>query len=135
MAKKLKAEEAAQPRGVDAADLKRVVTGINKAKEKAAEHVGEAGQQTKQAVEDYGLDKKALTFVSGLARKEPSQQQATLAGVIEYADKLGMFDQTSMFDDLIPILEGIVDRANAAGGAPAPAPEKAATIRGLVPVN
>lgn len=133
MAKTLKPDEAKRAAGVSAGDLKRVVKTINASKEKAAEFVGQAGQATKQAVEDYNLDKKALTFVAGLARKEPSQQQATLRSVIDYADKCGMFDQIGMFDDLIPVLEGIVARANQpAPAAPAQA-EKKGVIASLVP--
>jgi hypothetical protein len=132
MAKALKPSEAARPTGIAAGDLKRIVTSINKAKEKAAEHVGQAGQQTKQAIEDYNLDRKALTFVAGLARKEPAQQQATLRGLIEYADKLGMFEQISMFDDLIPVLEGIVSRARAGEEAPRPATERSGVVASLL---
>lgn len=133
MAKPLKPEEAKRTRGISAADLKRVITGINKSKEKAAEFVGQAGQATKQACDDHNLDKKALTFVAGLARKEPSQQEATLRAVIEYADKFGMLDQISMFDDLIPTLEGIVKRASNSQGATPAQTEKKSVIASLVP--
>lgn len=116
MAKKMTPAEASKPRGIAAADLKRVVKEINRHKEQASENAGLAGQSTKNAVEQYGLDRKALGVVVGLSKKEPAQQQATLRGVIDYADKLGMFDSIDMFDDLVPALKRIVERAEASEG-------------------
>jgi len=113
--------EASKPRGIAATDLKRVVKEINRHKEQASENAGLAGQSTKNAVEQYGLDRKALGVVVGLSKKEPAQQQATLRGVIDYADKLGMFDSIDMFDDLVPTLKRIVDRAEASEGKKAKA--------------
>lgn len=112
MAKKMKAETAAATiRGVSAADLKRVVRDINKHRENASENAGLAGQATKQAIEQYNLDRPALTAVVRLSRAEPSKQQATLRGIIDYADKLGMFNQLDAFDDLIPAMERIINAA------------------------
>ncbi|WP_336801761.1 hypothetical protein [Kaistia sp. MMO-174] len=117
MAKKMKPADAATVRGVAASDLKRVVKDINRHKENASENSGLAGQATKQAIEQYGLDRKALTFVVGLSRNETAKQQGTLRGVLDYADKLGMFDWIDMFDDMIPTLERIVQRARDREGA------------------
>ena len=121
MAKKMTPAEASKPRGIAATDLKRVVKENNRHKEQASENAGLAGQSTKNAVEQYGLDRKALGVVVGLSKKEPAQQQATLRGVIDYADKLGMFDSIDMFDDLVPTLKRIVDRAEASEGKKAKA--------------
>lgn len=119
MAKKMKADEARKTGGISAVDLKRVVTGINRHKEAASENSGLAGQATKDAIERYGLDRKALTTVAGLAKKDIAQAQGTLRGMIDYADKLGMFDGVDMFDDLIPTLERIIARAREKEKAPA----------------
>lgn len=115
MANKMKPSSAAV-RGIVADDLKRVVKDINKHREKSAENAGLAGQATKQAIELYNLDRAALGAVVRLTRTEPSKAQSTLRGIIEYADKLGMFDHIDMFDDLIPTLEGIVLKARSSEG-------------------
>lgn len=116
MAKKMSPGEAAKPRGVAAVDLKRVIRDINRHRENASENAGLAGQATKQAIEQYNLDRPALTAVVRLSRAEQTKQQATLRGIIDYADKLGMFDAIDMFDDLIPTLERIVARAKESEG-------------------
>ncbi len=117
MAKKMKPADAAASRGVAAVDLKRVVKDINRHRENASENAGLAGQATKQAIEQYNLDRPALSAIVRLSRAEPSKQQSTLRGIIEYADKLGMFDSIDLFDDLTPTLEGIVARARESEGA------------------
>ncbi|XOK12663.1 hypothetical protein ACI6PO_06455 [Agrobacterium tumefaciens] len=111
MAKKMTPGDASKEKGVAAADLKRVVKEINRHKEQASENAGLAGQTTKNAIEQYALDRKALGLIVGLSKKEPAQQQSTLRGIVDYADKLGMFDSIDMFDDLIPSLERIIARA------------------------
>ncbi len=126
MAKKLKPEEAAASRGIAPSDLKRVVTDIIRHKANASENSGLAGQATKAACERYNLDKKALGLVTGLVKAEDQGKAiATLRGVIEYSDKLGMFDQVDAFDDLIPTMRRIVERAENA--APADAASAGAT--------
>ena len=116
MAKKMSPAEAAKPRGVAAVDLKRVVRDINRHRENASENAGLAGQATKQAIEQYSLDRPALTAIVRLSRAEQTKQQSTLRGIVDYADKLGMFDAIDMFDDLIPTLERIVARARDSEG-------------------
>jgi len=127
MAKKLKPGEGAPSAGVAPSDLKRVVKDIIRHKNNASENSGLAGQATKQACDQYGLDKKALGLVVSLSKQnDVGKAQSTLRGVVEYADKLGLFDQIDAFDDLIPTMERIVDRARNTrpdGGAPASAPE------------
>lgn len=111
MAKKMKPEGAAAPKGVAANELKRVVKDILRHKQNASENAGLAGQATAQAVDQYGLDRKALTLVVGLSKAEPSKAQGTLRAIVDYADKLGMFDQIDAFDDLIPAMRRIIERA------------------------
>lgn len=131
MAKKMKADDARKIAGISAADLKRVVTGITRHKEAASENSGLAGQATKDAIERYNLDRKALSTVVSLSKKETAQAQATLRGLIDYADKLGMFDGIDLFDDLIPTLERIVTRARDKEGK-APSGPDAKVIGGLL---
>lgn len=111
MAKQLKPDNAPTNGGIAASDLKRVVSDIKRHKENASEHSGLAGQAAKQAIDRYKLDRKGLSFVVGLSKRETVEAQASLRATIDYADKLGMFDQVDAFDDLIPIMERIVERA------------------------
>jgi uncharacterized protein (UPF0335 family) len=101
---------------LDRQALKRCIADINKHKEKAAEYIGQAGQATKNAVESHNFDKKALTFVAGLARKEADQQLATLGAIITYAEAMGMFDQMDMFNDAINAMKAVIE--NASKGTP-----------------
>jgi len=112
MAKKMSGADAARG-GVTSADLKRVIEDINRHKENASEHAGLAGKATQQAVERFGLEKTALTFNARLSRMEAAKRQGILRSQIDYADKLGFFDEIDAFDDLIDVLEGIVRKARA----------------------
>lgn len=105
--------------------LKRCVADINRHKADASEYNGLAGQATKNAVETYNFDKKALTFVANLARKEPSQQLTTLTNLIVYAEAMHMFDQLDMFNDAVGAMQAVVDRATS-DAPPAPGPKLAA---------
>jgi len=132
MAKKLKAGEGSATAGVAPSDLKRVVADIIRHKNNASENSGLAGQATKQACDQYGLDKKALGLVVSLSKQnDVGKAQSTLRGVVDYADKLGLFDQMDAFDDLIPAMERIIERAkNArpAAGVPAGTPSEMETM-------
>ncbi len=112
MAKKLKPEEAStEGSGITTKELKRVVSDVLRHKEHASENAGLAGQAVKQAVERYALDRKAFTIVVGLAKGEVTKAQGTIRSLIEYSDKLGLLDQVDAFDDLIPMLKRILERA------------------------
>ena len=97
MADKLPKEDG----GIKASVLQKIVTSIKADKAKASEFNGSAGQTTKKALADHGLDRKAFQFVLGLEKQESQNQQATLRGVIEYAHKMGMFDEVDAFDDIV----------------------------------
>lgn len=120
MADKLKADKGASRLDVKA--LKRCVEDINKHKEKATEYTGLSGQATKNACETYGFNKKALTFVAGLKKKEASQQLEVLGAIVSYAHGLGMFDQMDMFNDCVHAMQAVVERAAEGGAAAASAP-------------
>lgn len=128
MADKLKATKD----GLDRDALKRCVADINKHKEKAAEYVGLAGKATGNAVETYNFDKKALTFVANLARKEPSQQLATLGAMIAYAEAMGMFDQMDLFNDAIGAMRAVIEKAEADNPAK---PAGASAVAALASMN
>ena len=117
MAKQAKATDAAKSGGVNATDLKRVVTEISRQKGRASEAAGLAGKATQQAVEQYGLEKTALTFARRISDMEEGKRQGVIRASIEYWHKLGLLDQIDMFDDLIPTLEEIVQRAHNQRGA------------------
>lgn len=101
--------------------LKVSIAHINKQKEKASEYSGLAGKATAEAVEQHNFDKKALTFVAQLARKEPAQQEATLCAIVQYAEAMGMFAHVDMFNDAIGAMKNVIANAEGASGkGPAP---------------
>lgn len=109
MADKLK---TTNPGGVPASDLKRIIKDINRHKANASENAGFAGKAVSQALEQFpGMNRRALMLIVGLSKKEVPEAQATLRAAIDYADKFGMFDQVDAFDDMIPMLKRIVERA------------------------
>ncbi len=118
MADKLKAEKAGASR-LDVKALKRCVEDINKPKEKAGEYTGLSGQATKNACETYGFNRKALTFVSGLKKKEASEQLEVLGAIVSYAQGLGMFDQMDMFNDAAHAMQAVIENASKGGSAAA----------------
>lgn len=109
------------PAKLAAEDFQRVVKDIRHAKENASEYVGMAGQATKNAIDRYGLDRKALSFAVGLAKAEETKRMETLRCVLLYADHLGYFSQGDMFSDLIDAMKDIIKRSD--NGAPADAGE------------
>jgi len=98
---------AAKDDGIAQAALKKLVKDVAREKAKASEHNGNAGQHIKKAIEKHGLEKKGLAFVLGLEKMEETKRQGALRGVIEYAHKLGMFDEVDAFDDMGERFKGI----------------------------
>lgn len=129
MADKLKKDAANGASKLNVAALKRCLSEINKHKESASEYTGLSGKATQNACETYGFNKKALTFVSGLMKKEPSQQLEVLGAIISYAEGLGMFDQMDMFNDATHAMQKIIERATS--GIPAGSAPGAANVANL----
>lgn len=127
MAKKTKIDAEADKKadGIQPAELKRVISEINRQKELASEYSGNAGKATQTAVERYGLDRQALSFTRKLAGMEVAKRQSTLRSAIDYFEKMEFFSDIDMFDDLIGIMERIVRtaREKEAGLAAAPTGE------------
>lgn len=117
MAKKAKKTQAASG-AVPAEELKRVIKEFARQSASASEYAGHAGQVIKTAVDRYNLDRKAFRFILALSKMEETKRQATLRGLLEYADKLEMFDQISLMDDIIDTMESIVERARSNEGRP-----------------
>ena len=117
MAKRAKPKDASQSRGVTTEDLRRVVADISKNKTQASNYAGLAGKATQSAVEQYGLEKTALTFVRRLNDMEEGKRQSVLRSLVDYSNKLGFFDQIDAFDDLLATLEEIVSRTHNSRGA------------------
>lgn len=105
MADKVKNEATSS---FDVETFKAVVRSINAEKEKASEHVGRAGQATKDAIDRHNYNRKALTFIAGLAKKDPGEQAEVMSAVMTYAHGMGMFDTTDMFDPAIHAMRKIV---------------------------
>lgn len=122
MAKKLTAATAASAArgGIKPSDLRKLINDVNKHKRLASESNGMAGKATAMAVEANGLDKGAFTLCCRLDKMEPPKRQGFLRSMLDYAEKLGFFDEIDAFDDTVPILEGIVARAREKEGDPPP---------------
>jgi uncharacterized protein (UPF0335 family) len=118
VAKKITQESAASKArgGVKAAELRKLVTDINRHKKMASESSGLAGKATQMAAEAHGLDKGALTQCCRLDKWEPAKRQAFLRSFLDYGEKLGFFNEIDAFDDTVAILEEIVARARANEG-------------------
>ena len=125
MAKKISKSEgdAATRGGVKPADLKKAIAEVNRHKKHASENAGLAGKATQNAVELYGLEKKAFTMCARMTNVEPPVRQAQLRALLDYSEKLGFFDEIDMFDDTLVVMEAIIARARAKGdGGPAQDP-------------
>ena len=103
--------EKLQPKtkAVTAAGIKKAVAAIQADKDKASEFNGAAGKTQQQFMKEHGLDRTAFNFVMKLNKMEVIHQQGTLRGVIEYAHKMGMFDEVDAFDDMIALMRKIAD--------------------------
>ena len=103
------------------ADVERHIAEINRQKESASEYQGLAGQATQAACEALGVEKKALTFVAGLAKKDAGKAQSILVDLMRLSHAAGLWDQLDMFSDAVPVLDAILDRVRSGGAPPADA--------------
>lgn len=131
MAKKIAPKESsAKARGgIKPSDLKRVVTDILRHKSHASENAGLAGKATASACETYGLDKGGLSFVVSLSRMEAGKRGSKLRAALDYAEKLGYFDEVDMFDDTLNTLRDILKRAEEKAAA---GPEVEPAVKSLL---
>lgn len=109
--------------------FKTAVGDVNRSKEKAREHNGQAGKLTKEACDEHNFDKTAFTFMARLSRKEASQQAETFRHVIQMGAALGMADHLDMFDGVIETMQEIIDTVHA--GQPASKSESAKNVARL----
>lgn len=117
-----KVKDAAK--GFDADTFKGVIKAINREKEKASEHVGRAGQATKDAIERHNYNRKGLTFIAGLAKKETAEQAEVMSAILVYGHAMGMFDSTDMFDPALTVMKKIMEDVEA-GRSGRPTPDSA----------
>lgn len=122
-------EKVTKKTALNVSALKSAIKDINRHKESASEASGRAGNATKNACETYNFNKKALTLVAGLAKKEPAQQLEVLGAVVSYAAAMGMFDGSDMFNDHIKAMQDVIDAATK--GKPGAASAGAALVAGL----
>lgn len=106
-----KVKDAAK--GFDADTFKGVIKAINREKEKASEHVGRAGQATKDAIDRHNYNRKGLTFIAGLSKKEAAEQAEVMSAVLVYGHAMGMFDSTDMFDPAVTVMKKIMEDVEA----------------------
>ena len=99
--------------------IRKGIDDINAEKAQASEYQGSAAKMTKDFAERHNLDKKALTLVAGLARKELTQAQASLRDILRLARLYGLFDQIDAFADadMIADLEAIIAKARTSEAA------------------
>lgn len=116
----------AQRESVSADDLKRTIGEITRQKENAAEYAGMAGQVTRNAIEQYGLDRVALAFVLRLEKMEDGNREGTVIALLDYCEKLGHLDPGIIPDELLARLQSIIDRTH--NRAPAPISDDDASI-------
>lgn len=107
------AEKPKASAGVPKAKLKSAISSIQADKSKASEYNGSAGKTQQQFMKEHGLDRTAFNLVLKLDKAEPQNQQATLRGVIEYAHKMGMFDEIDAFDDIVTRMKEIAAEVEA----------------------
>lgn len=112
MAKKLSPAQA-QARGVSREELLRVVKEHDRQSAHASEYAGHAGQVIKTAVDKHNLNVKALRAAIGANKMEPSKRQDYLRSFIDYAFKLGFFDDIDAFDDILTDFQTIIDEVRA----------------------
>lgn len=94
MAKNVK-EETKQ---ITAKELKRVVNDALRQKEQASEYTGRHGQIVKQAVESYGLHRKAFNQCVAAEKMDLINRQDFMAATIDYWVKMGFFAGDDMFE-------------------------------------
>jgi hypothetical protein len=102
VAKKIGKNESA---GISPDELRGVLTKAQTEKAKAGEHTAEQSSIIRNAIEQYGLDRTALAMTRRLAGFEDSKRQATLRALLEYCAKMGFFDQTDAFDDIMAVID------------------------------
>lgn len=113
MAKEVKDDRSVT--GIDRDELRRVIAEAIRRKQEAAEYSGMHGKVVSQAVERHGIEKNAFTFVRRMAEMEDAKRQSVLRSVIDYAFKLGFFDQLDLFDETVATLETIVNDIRSRG--------------------
>lgn len=119
MAEQLKPEDAAPAARLTREAVRSGISTINAEKSQASEYQGAAAKATQEFCDKFNLDKKAVTTVSQLAKKELPQAQSVLRDLIRVADLYGLFDQMDAFvdADLISTMEAIVARTRQSADA------------------
>lgn len=109
------AKEDIQQKAISGTEFKRVLQAIKDKQTQASEIQGQVGKMTSQAVEDYGLEKNALTFVRRLSKMDESKRHSVIKGVIDLSTKAGFFDGMDGFDDIVMAMNEVVMTANKVG--------------------
>lgn len=107
--------------------LVQIASEADRQRDLAAEYQGQHGGVIRNAVEQYGLDRKAFGFTRAVLKMEAVKQRATIAASLEYLEWLGAFDQIDAFDDLVDRLDGLLTRIRGRNGK-TPPPKTAGTL-------
>ena len=110
--RKKAAPEQTGPKRLPTADeVKEAVEEANRQKAHAAEYNGLAGQATKTFTERYGINHKAFSFITGIAKLDDQKRQSCIRDAMILADRLGYFDQADAFDDLGETVRDVIEDA------------------------
>lgn len=106
MAKEIKDKRSET--GIAAQDLQRIIKEAVRQRQQASEYSGLHGKVVSGAVERYGIEKNAFTAVRRASEMEDTKRQAFVRSFIDYAYKLGFFDQLDLLDDTVATLRQII---------------------------
>jgi hypothetical protein len=101
-------KEETKKKSVAKEDLNRVIKEAVRLKQTASEYVGQHGAYVKNQIDNYGLDRTALSMTMRLKNLETARQQTVIRCLLDYAHKAGLFDQIDLFDDTLVTLKAIV---------------------------
>lgn len=129
MAKKTKSAPV-DARGIPAEDLQRAVKEHIKQAKEASEYSGRAGQALKTYIERHNLNVKALRTAITASKMEEAKRQDFLRSLVDYAYKLGFFDQIDAFSDMLADFKTIIEEVESRGDRPTKVdPIVAATVQ------
>lgn len=111
MAKEIKDKRSET--GIPAQDLQRVIKEAIRQKQQASEYSGLHGRVVSSAVERYGIEKNAFTAIRRASEMEDTKRQAFVRSFIDYAHKMGFFDQLDLLDDTVATMRLIIEAVDA----------------------
>jgi hypothetical protein len=100
---------------LDNEKLLAAIEEINVHKREAKEASGLAGKATAEAVEKFGCEKNALTFVARVAMMERTKRNSVVTNTLSFFMKAGWLDEPDMF-----LRQQMLDLINRTDNGPPP---------------